>query len=96
MFFLKNFALSLSNVRSCKSSNQEAFLKNTLKSSFFVRLHGVKNAALIKMNSFVDTFQRLCVYVLMINWRSEKQLFSRTPSMTASELLMSYEKRIYS
>ena len=28
----------------------------------------------------------------MINWRSEKHLFSKTPSMTASELLLSYEK----
>ena len=28
----------------------------------------------------------------MINWRSEKHLFSKTPSMTAFELLLLYEK----
>ena len=28
---------------------------------FLAKLHGVKNAVLIKMNSFAGTFQRLCV-----------------------------------
>ena len=62
-FLKKNLALCLSNVRICRSSNQEAYLKNNQMSSFlFVRLRGVKNAVLIKMSSFVGTFQKLIVY----------------------------------
>ena len=37
-FFQKNVALSLPNVRSCRSSNQEAYPKNTLMSSFFCKV----------------------------------------------------------
>ena len=62
-FLKKNLALCLSNVRIYRSSNQEAYLKNNQMSSFlFVRLRGVKNAVLIKMSSFVGTFQKLIVY----------------------------------
>ena len=54
---------------------------------FFVRLPGVKNAVLLKMNC--GTFLRYFSETLYIS-------FNDNITMTASKLLLSYEKRMYS